>query len=137
MHTKKSLFGIQLGNLELVGLHHNELKIYISTIQVQRPKVLIVFIFPQETRVRGAHEEVSDRFPVQRMPAGVSDSVRPDLRHRPEDLQQRLFLGNGELPVSVVGQQTVSRRLRAAHRRAQKLFVLILHNNIVYFNIIL
>lgn len=93
----------------------------------------MVFIFPQKTRVRGAHEEVSDWIPVQRMPAGVSDSVRPDLRHRPEDLQQRLFLGNGELPVPVAGQQTVSRRLRAAHRRAQKLFVLILHNNILLF----
>lgn len=99
--------------------------------------VLTVLIFPQETRVCGAHEEVSDRIPVQRMPASVPDPVRPDLWNRSEDLQQRLFLGNGELPVPVVGQQTVSRRLRAAHRRAQKLFVLILHNNIIiYFSII-
>jgi hypothetical protein len=98
----------------------------------------MIFIFPQKTRVCGAHEEVSDWISVQRMSAGVSDSVRPDLRHRPEDLQQRLFLGNGELQVPVAGQQTVSRRLRAAHRRAQKLFVLILHNIIIYFiNIII
>lgn len=104
--------------------------------QVRRPSVLIVFIiFPQETRVRGAHEEVPDRIPVQRMPEGVSYSVRSDLRHRPEDLQQRLFLGDGELPIPVPGQQTVSRRLRAAHRRAQKLFVLILHNIIIYYNL--
>jgi hypothetical protein len=97
--------------------------------------VLTVFVFPQETRVCGAHEEVSDRIPVQRMPASVSDPLRPDLRHRSEDVQQRLFLGNGELPVPVAGQQTVSRSLRAAHRRAQKLFVLILHNIIIYYSI--
>lgn len=80
---------------------------------------------PQETRVRGAHETVSDRVPVQGMSARVPDPVRPDLRHGPEDVQQWLFLGDGELPVSGAGQQTVSRRLRSAHGRAQKLFVLI------------
>lgn len=94
-------------------------------VQGQFPRVpksyfsrLLVFIFPQETRVRGAHEEVSDRIPVQGMPAGVPGPIRPDLRHGSENLQQRLFLRNGELPVSGAGQQTVSRRLRAAYRRA-------------------
>lgn len=81
---------------------------------------------PQKTRVRGTHEEVPDGIPVQRMSAGVPAAVRPDLRYRLEDVQQRLFLGNGELSVPVTGQQTVSRRLRTTHRRAQKLLVLIL-----------
>lgn len=80
---------------------------------------------PQETRVRGADETVPDRIPVQGMPARVPGPVRPDLRHGPENVQQRLFLGDGELPVPGAGQQTVSRRLRSAHRRAQKLLVLI------------
>lgn len=52
----------------------------------------------QEARVRGTYEEMRARFSVPWLSKDLSTLLRSRLRYRWDDLQQRMFPGNRELP---------------------------------------
>lgn len=84
----------------------------------------ILFLSSQETRVRGAHEEMRPGFPVPRLPEDLPTVLRPRVRHRRHDVQQRVFPRDRELPQQESRHEKVSRRVRPADRGAEKLSLL-------------
>lgn len=54
------------------------------------------------------------RLPLPRLPKDLPALLRPRLRHGRDDLQQRVFPGNRELPQSKPSYQEIPRGVRPA-----------------------